>query len=98
LDRGNRQYRHRSSVAADADGAVVLWRSSSKVRPYIGAGINYTTFFNETLTIPVKRPDFRSEPERLLGAAGQVGLDYLINRDWLMNMSVWYMDIDTDAN
>ncbi len=30
-------------------------------------------------------------------AAGQVGLDYLINRDWLLNMSVWYMDIDTDV-
>jgi hypothetical protein len=29
--------------------------------------------------------------------AGQVGLDYLINRDWLINMSVWYMDIDTDV-
>jgi outer membrane protein len=32
------------------------------------------------------------------GAAGQVGMDYLINRDWLINMSVWYMDIDTTAN
>ncbi|MCD4236694.1 outer membrane protein OmpW, partial [Escherichia coli] len=31
------------------------------------------------------------------GAAGQVGVDYLINRDWLVNMSVWYMDIDTTA-
>ncbi|MCL7650105.1 outer membrane protein OmpW, partial [Klebsiella pneumoniae] len=30
-------------------------------------------------------------------AAGPVGLDYLINRDWLLNMSVWYMDIDTDV-
>ncbi len=27
----------------------------------------------------------------------KVGLDYLINRDWLLNMSVWYMDIDTDV-
>lgn len=25
-------------------------------------------------------------------------MDYLINRDWLINMSVWYMDIDTTAN
>ena len=29
--------------------------------------------------------------------AGQVGLGYLINRDWLINASVWYMDIDTDV-
>jgi hypothetical protein len=25
-------------------------------------------------------------------------MDYLINRDWLINMSVWYMDIDTTAS
>lgn len=40
---------------------------------------------------------FRSQSERFTGAAGQVGVDYLINRDWLVNMSVWYMDIDTTA-
>ncbi len=28
---------------------------------------------------------------------GRWGVDYLINRDWLVNMSVWYMDIDTTA-
>ncbi|MDI5813046.1 outer membrane protein OmpW, partial [Salmonella enterica subsp. enterica serovar Cerro] len=27
-----------------------------------------------------------------------VGVDYLINRDWLIGASVWYMDIDTTAN
>lgn len=27
-----------------------------------------------------------------------MGVDYLINRDWLVNMSVWYMDIDTSAS
>lgn len=51
----------------------------------------------KTLTTPARRPGFPIEPEGLLGAAGQVGLDYLINRDWLLNMSVWYMDIDTDV-
>ncbi|MGU0056170.1 OmpW family outer membrane protein [Enterobacter hormaechei] len=29
--------------------------------------------------------------------AGQVGLDYLINRDWLIDASVLDMDIDTDV-
>ncbi len=51
----------------------------------------------KTLTTPARRRAFRSEPEGLLGRGGQVGLDYLINRDWLLNMSVWYMDIDTDV-
>ena len=31
------------------------------------------------------------------GAAGVAGLDYLINRYWLSNASVRYMDIDTDV-
>ena len=52
--------------------------SGSKFRPYIGAGINYTTFFNN---------DFNDTGEGLglsdlslkdsWGVAGQVGLDYL---------------------
>lgn len=29
--------------------------------------------------------------------AGQVGLDYQINRDWMLNASLWYMDIDTEV-
>lgn len=32
-----------------------------------------------------------------MGRGGASRLDYLINRDWLLNMSVWYMDIDTTA-
>lgn len=30
-----------------------------------------------------------------MGAAGQVGLDYLVDKDWMINASLWYMDIDT---
>lgn len=44
-----------------------------------------------------KRRGFRSQSERL-GSCRAGGVDYLINRDWLVNMSVWYMDIDTTAN
>ncbi|MXR91183.1 outer membrane beta-barrel protein [Klebsiella pneumoniae] len=91
--------------------------AQSKVRPYVGAGINYTTFFNEDFNDTGKaaginyttffNEDFNDTGKAAglsdlslkdsWGAAGQVGLDYLINRDWLLNMSVWYMDIDTDV-
>ena len=72
--------------------------SSSKVRPYIGAGVNYTTFFDEKFNDTGKKAGLSDlSLKDSWGMAGQVGLDYLINRDWLINASVWYMDIDTDV-
>ena len=72
--------------------------ASSKVRPYIGAGVNYTTFFDEKFNDTGKEAGLSDlSLKDSWGAAGQVGLDYLIDRDWLLNMSVWYMDIDTDV-
>ncbi len=62
--------------------------AQSKVRPYVGAGINYTTFFNEDFNDTGKAAGLSDlSLKDSWGAAGQVGLDYLINRDWLLNMS-----------
>jgi len=72
--------------------------AGSKVRPYVGAGVNYTTFFDEKFNDTGKAAGLSDlSLKDSWGAAGQVGLDYLINRDWLINMSVWYMDIDTEV-
>ncbi|MFW0765672.1 outer membrane protein OmpW [Trabulsiella odontotermitis] len=72
--------------------------ASSQWRPYVGAGINYTMFFDEKFNDTGKDAGLSDlSLDNSWGAAGQVGLDYLINRDWLLNMSVWYMDIDTDV-
>jgi outer membrane protein len=72
--------------------------ASSKVRPYIGAGVNYTMFFNEKFNDTGKDAGLSDlSLKNSWGVAGQAGLDYLINRDWLINMSVWYMDVDTDV-
>ena len=79
------------------DGAVVLWRCAKQGAPVRGAGINYTTFFNEDFNDTGKAAGLSDLSLKDSGRAGQVGLDYLINRDWLLNMSVWYMDIDTDV-
>lgn len=73
--------------------------SSSKLRPYVGVGVNYTTFFNTDVNKKGKETGVSDlSLKDSWGAAGQVGMDYLINRDWLINMSVWYMDIDTTAD
>ena len=92
--RANRHHRHRPSVATHPDGAVVLWRCAKQGAPVRGAGINYTTFFNEDFNDNGKAAGLSDlSLKDSWGAAGQVGLDYLINRDWLLNMSVWYIRI-----
>ena len=73
--------------------------ASTKLRPYIGVGVNYTTFFDESFNDTGKAAGLSDlSLDDSWGLAGQVGMDYLINRDWLVNMSVWYMDIDTDVH
>lgn len=70
--------------------------SKSKLRPYLGAGVNYTTFFDNKFNQTGKDAQLTDlSLKDSWGLAGQAGVDYLINKNWLINMSVWYMDIDT---
>lgn len=72
--------------------------ATSKFRPYVGVGVNYTTFFDEKFNDTGGDAGLSDlSLKDSWGVAGQVGVDYLINRDWLLNASVWYMDIDTKA-
>ncbi|MED5500920.1 MAG: OmpW family outer membrane protein, partial [Pseudomonadota bacterium] len=60
-------------------------------QPYIGAGVNYTHFSDEDL-------DGGSlDLDDSWGAAGQLGVDLLIDDHWSMNAAAWYIDIDSDA-
>ncbi|MGL6531368.1 OmpW family outer membrane protein [Aeromonas hydrophila] len=70
--------------------------ANSKVRPYIGAGINYTTFFDEQGRGALNGTDVSVDSS--WGMAGQVGLDMAINDRWFVNASAWIMDIDTDVH
>ncbi len=72
--------------------------AKSKARPYVGVGVNYTTFFDEKFNETGRDAGLSDlSVKDSWGVAGQVGLDYMINRDWLINMSLWYMDIDTEV-
>ncbi|MEN1834325.1 OmpW family outer membrane protein [Pseudomonas lijiangensis] len=71
---------------------------SSKFQPYAGIGINYTTFFDNDLTSNRKDQGFSNlKLKDSVGLAGQLGMDYLITDNVLLNASVWYVDIDTEA-
>lgn len=73
--------------------------SSSVVRPYVGAGINYTVFFSESLTGDAKTALNASDLELddSVGLAAHAGIDWQLNDQWLVNASVWRMDISTEA-
>ncbi len=72
--------------------------SASKLQPYAGIGVNYTAFFDEDLSSQYEAAGFSNlELDSSWGLAGQLGVDYLITDNVLINAAVWYIDIDTQA-
>jgi outer membrane protein len=72
---------------------------SSRFQPYAGVGINYTTFFDTDLTGTRKGQGFSDlKLKDSVGLAGQLGMDYMLTDNILLNASVWYVDIDTKAS
>ncbi|GEN28976.1 outer membrane protein OprG [Halovibrio variabilis] len=69
-----------------------LGGTEARVQPYVGAGINYTRFSDEKTDIGASL-----ELDDSWGAAGQVGVDLLIDEHWAFNAAAWYIDIDADA-
>ena len=71
----------------------------SRFQPYAGIGINYTLFFDEDLTSERKQQGFSNlELQDSVGISGQLGMDYMLTDNILINASVWYVDIDTKAS
>jgi len=72
--------------------------NGARWQPYIGAGINYTTFFNERLSSDRKAQGFSSlSLSDSWGATFQIGSDWMISDRLMLNASIWHMDIDTTA-
>lgn len=72
---------------------------NSKFQPYAGVGINYTLFFDEDLSSARKQQGFSNlKLQDSVGIAGQLGMDYMLTDNLLVNAAVWYVDIDTKAS
>jgi outer membrane protein len=69
--------------------------TGSRLHPYVGAGINYTYFFDEETTGALTGASL--ELDDSWGLAGEIGVDYELQNDWLVSGQLWYIDIDTDA-
>lgn len=71
---------------------------ASRWQPYVGAGINYTVFFDEKLTSEQKTNGFsKLSLSDSWGLALQVGMDYMLTDRLMFNAAVWHIDIDTKA-
>lgn len=56
-------------------------------------------FFGEDLTSQRKSEGFSNlKLKDSVGIAGQLGFDYMLTDHMLLNASVWYVDIDTEAS
>lgn len=72
--------------------------SSSAIRPYVGAGVNYTVFFEDDFSEGYQAAGFSNlNLKNSWGLAAQVGVDYELTENLVLNAEVYYLDIDTTA-
>jgi len=65
------------------------------VKPYVGAGLNVTWFYNNGLKAGKTNLDVEQSS---VGAALQAGLDYEIQKNWFLNLDVKYIWLSTDVS
>lgn len=73
--------------------------TGAKARPFVGLGLNYTTFFQEDLSGDA-RTELAARRLKLddsFGLAVRAGFDWELNDRWLLNASMWKIGIDTTA-
>lgn len=64
------------------------------IRPYVGAGVNYTTFFEEDTR---GLGNTKLSLDDSFGLAAEAGVDVDLGNGFYLNGAAWYADIDTDA-
>ena len=64
-------------------------------RPYVGAGLNYTLFFDEDTTGPLSASSLSLDDS--VGFAAQLGADFDISEKMFLNFDLRWIDINTDA-
>jgi outer membrane protein len=65
------------------------------VRPYAGAGVNFTHFFDESL--PSGSALTTIDYDNSFGFAVQAGIDFDMGNDWFFNVDAKYIEINTDV-
>ena len=89
------------------------FRPNQTIRPYVGAGLNYTIFFDEDTTDELHQTLVDTVNTRLganfgggstslnvddsFGLALQAGFDIDLSENWFLNFDLRWIDIDVDA-
>ena len=68
---------------------------NGRVRPYVGAGLNYTIFSDERTWGALQGA--KLELGSSFGPAAQLGIDVEVIPGWFINVDARWFDIDTDA-
>lgn len=63
--------------------------------PYVGAGLNYTLFFDEDTEGPLAGTSLKLDDS--FGLAAQLGTDFEVSETISLNFDVRWIDINTDA-
>lgn len=63
-------------------------------KPYVGAGVNYTHFY-KTHNILDGAANVDSDS---WGLVGQIGMDYVLNKNWSINVDAKYVQMATDVH
>lgn len=67
-------------------------------QPYVGLGINYTAFFDTKLSGQAKDAGFHGlSLDNSWGVAAQIGMDYMLTENLMINAQFRYIDIDTNG-
>ena len=68
------------------------------IKPYIGAGVNYTIFGNRNNFSALGYNNVATVDQNSLGFVGQVGADYMFDKNWGLNLDVKYATMSTNVN
>jgi len=76
-------------------GVRYRFNPNGHVRPYVGAGLNYTVFSNERTWGALQGK--KLELDSSFGPAAQLGIDIDVIPGWIINVDARWFDIDTGA-
>ncbi|MBU3539757.1 OmpW family protein [Polynucleobacter sp. UB-Tiil-W10] len=66
-------------------------------KPYVGAGINYTIFSNRNNFSVGGNNNVLTVDQNSVGFVGQVGADYMLDKNWGLNLDVKYATMSTNV-
>jgi outer membrane protein len=70
--------------------------ANKRVHPFVGAGLNYTYFFDEDTKGALSGGDI--DIDNSWGWALEAGIDYELDNNWLVGAQVFYINIEPEAD